>query len=163
MMEPSHGAGAGTESAARPIAWRVQPLIERPARALLALVVIAAFATAVALFASEVVWGFIAALILAASLNRAFLPSRYAIDAGGVVVDHPLRQRKVEWHTLDRIAFDESGALLLGPRARWSIDMPRDPALAARVIEALRTHAGEGCTVVDRSVGAERAASEASP
>lgn len=137
----------------------MQPLIQRPMRALLALAALVALSTAVALFAAEFVWGLIAALALGIALSRAFLPSRYAIEPGAIVVDHPLRRRTLEWPTLDRIAFDESGALLMGAGFRLSIDLPRDPALFARVIEALRTHAPEHCTVADRrSVGVTDAA-----
>ena len=132
------------------VRWAVQPLVQRPVRALLALAALVALSLAVALFAAEIAWGLIAALALGIALNRAFLPSRYAIESGAIVVDHPLRRRTLEWQTLNRIAFDETGALLGGAGLRVSIDLPRDPVLLARVIEALRTNAPEHCTISDR-------------
>lgn len=162
MAQPSDDAAPGRPPVPA-IEWRVQPLVERPARGLLALAAIAALAVATALAAAEATWGLLAALILAVALCRAFLPSRYAIDRGGIVVDHPLRQRRVPWGRIERIAFDASGALLTGPGSRWSIDLPRDAALAARAVEVLRAHAPEGCEIVDRrtTAGGDRAAAEA--
>jgi len=132
--------------------WTVQPLVERPGRVLLALAAIAAISVATALFAQDAGWGLIAAMVLGIALNRVILPSRYAIELGALVVDHPLRRRSIEWSKLERIAFDERGALLSGAGFRQSIDLPSDPAQSARVAELLRLHAVEGCAVVDRRI-----------
>jgi len=132
------------------IRWTVQPLIERPARALLALAAIAALSIAVAAFASEALWGLVAALVLGIALNRAFLPSRYALEPGALVVDHPLRRRTLEWSTLDRIAFDEHGMLVHAAGLRLSIDLPRVSSLATRATEFMRANVNEACAIVDR-------------
>jgi len=133
--------------------WTIQPLIERPARALVALVIVVAFAWAAASFAGEVVWGFLAGLALGIALNRVFLPSRYSIEPGALVVDHPLRRRTIEWAKLERVAFDDSGALLSSASTRLSIDLPRDAATRECVINALRASLEEDCVVVDRRGG----------
>ncbi|MBX3356379.1 MAG: hypothetical protein KF724_11855 [Phycisphaeraceae bacterium] len=135
---------------ARGVRWAIHPVIERPFRALAALAAVAALSTAVALFAGEMTWGLIAALALGIALNRAFLVSRYAVEPHGLVIDHPLRRRTLEWESLRRIAFDDSGVLFSGGATRLSIDLPVDADRRRIVIDAIRAAAAPHCEVIDR-------------
>lgn len=128
----------------------MQPLAQQPGRALVALAMIVLLSAASALAASDVGWGVIAAIVLGIALNRVILPSRYQIEPGALVVDHPLRRRRVAWSQLERVAFDDAGALLRGPGLNLSIDLPRDAALQSRVISAMRAGVPESCVVSDR-------------
>lgn len=120
-------------------------------RALAAAALIAAISAATALCAGEVVWGFVAALVLFVALNRVFMPSRYVVGAEEIVIDHPLRRRAIAWRSLSRIAFDDAGALVSGPGFRVSIDFPHQAERVDAIVDAIRSHAVETCAVVARA------------
>jgi hypothetical protein len=122
------------------LAWRVHPATERPnlGAAILALVVV--FSVVVGLWMRGMYWSVFAFGVLFLSLEAFFLPSRYELDAQGVVVHKPFSQAGRPWSQFRRVAFDPFG-VTLSPfsRRHWL-----DPYRAVRLRFAGGARAGEG-------------------
>ena len=105
------------------LAWTAHPARERPVAA----VAVAGAILALALLSGLVigpVGGVVAAVVLAASLHRFFLPSRFSIDTEGVTAENRFSRRRIAWEEVRRFGHDRLGGYLatrrheprLGPR-----------------------------------------------
>lgn len=99
--------------------WTAYPARERPWRAALGIALILAFAAVLWLEFSSPWWAMFGLAVLLASLNRFFLPSRFAIDAKGITARFPMRTQRMSWADVRRFVHDANGGYL-STRARAS-------------------------------------------
>ena len=106
--EPGSEAAGGD-----PVTWQVHPLTDAAGEKSLVL-------TATVLALSAAVWwsfesfgyGFLTLAILAGSLSRYFVPTRYRLDEVGLVTSHLGVKRRMAWEQVRRISVDDDGILL---------------------------------------------------
>ena len=139
--DPAGDAFDGETRHARHV-WTAHPAREHPGRAVAGLALVAALAAATAAVGGHTAWGIVAAVVLVCSLSRFFFPSRFELDAEGIVARYPLSVRRARWDELRR--FDHDGeAGVLRRRARPSrfergaipLDFGPEPAPAIEAIE----------------------------
>ena len=106
--------------------------------------VILAAAAAVFVGFDSMGWAVFAAVVLAASLHRFFLPSRFVVHAEGIDVAHLGSTRRVRWREVRRFVHDERGGFL-STRSRAShLDAFRgthlvwDANVRERAVEAIQ-------------------------
>jgi Bacterial PH domain len=92
--------------------WTVHPARRRPAAAVGAALVIAAFAALVGIESADIWWPLLSVAVLVLALNRFFFPSRYEVDAEGITVRHACRTRRLTWRQVRRFAHDGRGGML---------------------------------------------------
>lgn len=134
-------------SADAAVEWRIQPLLVRTPQFVIGLAATLALSTLVAWIEGEIIAGAIAALILFVALINAFLPSSYRVDADGLLIDHPLRRRRIRWSSMRQVSLDAAGALVSyedGKRRDVSITFPRERSRVEAIAAALRAHSGAG-------------------
>jgi hypothetical protein len=120
------------------LAWRVHPAGERPHLGALILALIVVFSLLVGLWMKGAYWSIFAFGVLFLSLEAFFLPSRFELDAQGVVVHKPFSQASRPWGQFHRVVFDPFG-VTLSPFSRRSW---LDPYRAVR----LRFPGGSGAS-----------------
>ena len=107
-----------------PYEWTAHPLRERPAKAVLAVVLVLICGVLVGLIVADPTLGPLAAggaiLFLFIALNRFFLPSRYRMDEHGIAVRYPLRTRTLRWPEIKQFRHDMEGGYV-SPRLRSGI------------------------------------------
>lgn len=94
------------------LAWRVHPARERPAAALIALLVIAAVTWSIADLMENPRWAVLPVVFFVFTLQRFFLPSGYRIDAEGVTASSPFGSQRFRWADVRRFRHDAGGAFL---------------------------------------------------
>jgi hypothetical protein len=99
--------------------WTAHPARERPWRAALGIALILSFVAALWLEFASPWWAAFALVVLLASLNRFFLPSRFAIDAKRITARYPMRTQQMNWIDVRRFMHDANGGYL-STRARAS-------------------------------------------
>jgi hypothetical protein len=99
--------------------WTAYPARERPWRAALGIALILAFAAVLWLEFFSPWWAVFGLVVLLASLNRFFLPSRFVIDAKGITARFPMRTQHMNWADVRRFMHDANGGYL-STRARAS-------------------------------------------
>ena len=92
--------------------WRVHPFRERLCAACFAVGVLGAMAWLAAELMQSLWWAVFAFLLLAASLNRFFLPSEFQIDDDGVTVRSFFKVSRLNWLQIRRFLHDEHGGFL---------------------------------------------------
>lgn len=108
-------------SAEQAISWSAHPARQRPSAAAFAGIVILA-AAAAAWLSFGPAWALLALVLLIASLNRFFLPSRFEIDAEGITARHPLARQTLRWAEVRRFVHDRHGAYLSRRSAASRLD-----------------------------------------
>jgi hypothetical protein len=101
-----------TESIKNELSWRSWPIVDRPRTLLIVLPIFVATPAAVYVFTTEIVWIFIAALILTLGLREYFFPMRYTINEQGVCVHHYLWKRLRPWNEVRRVVKSQHGVFL---------------------------------------------------
>ncbi len=94
------------------LAWRVHPAGERPGLGALILALIVGCSVLVGIWMGGAYWGVFAFGVLFLSLEAFFLPSRFELDAQGVVVHKPFSQASRPWNQFRRVVFDPFGVTL---------------------------------------------------
>jgi Zn-dependent protease len=94
------------------LTWAAHPARERPWATVAAIAAILALGAAAGLFAGHWLWAVLAAALLAASLNRFFLLSRFSIDGDGITARFPLKRQRLLWRDVRRFVQDERGGHL---------------------------------------------------
>ncbi|MCH2136881.1 MAG: hypothetical protein MK101_09915 [Phycisphaerales bacterium] len=107
--------------------WTAHPLRQHRARGVLAIAVIIGCGLMVATSFKTPLTGLLVAggamAVLLLTLNRFFLPSRFAIDDEGISAAWPLKRQRLCWADLRRFAHDDEGGFL-STRAnptRWQL------------------------------------------
>ena len=91
--------------------WSAHPAKQRREAAWLAAIAIVCFALLCGAVAGW--WlALLALVVLAGSLNRFMLCSRFSIDAQGITADYPLRTQTLEWRDVRRFERDRFGGFL---------------------------------------------------
>jgi hypothetical protein len=116
---PQPAQASGSSRAASAFTWKAHPAAERVGPAVMAGVAVLAIGTAVALSFASIAWGALSVVVLVASLNRFFFPSRFSIDEQGITARLPLGVRRLRWSEARRFAVDRRGGYL-SARARRS-------------------------------------------
>jgi hypothetical protein len=99
------------------LAWQVHPLTEAPAVKSVTLTgIVLGLSVAVGLSFGGFGYGFLCLAILAGSLSRYFVPTRYRADEAGVETSHLGVRRRVAWHQVRR-AFVVPDGICLSPFA----------------------------------------------
>ena len=93
------------------LTWRAWPARERPLAAMLGGLIILAMA-GVTMVSFGPWWGAAAIVFLVLALNRFYLPSRFAIDATGLVAQFPFRKQQLAWRAARRFLHDSHGGFL---------------------------------------------------
>jgi hypothetical protein len=93
------------------VSWTAHPARQRP-RAAIAAATIVLLVGMATWFSFGEFWGIGAVVILTASLNRFFLPSRFEVNEHGFVARFPLRTQRIEWREVRRFVTDEHGGYL---------------------------------------------------
>lgn len=106
------------------IQWTVHPARQRPLAALgtLAFVALAATLAALALGQGSSFYAWIFAALLLGSLTPFFFPTTYALDDGGVTVQHLGAKRRREWKAVRRIELGADRVLLSSFAAPRTLD-----------------------------------------
>ncbi len=99
-------------SPAEELTWRVHPAAERTGRALLVAAIVAGLSVLAAVWMDGVYWGLFAAAVLFLSLESFFLPTRFALRAGGVSVQKPFSKMERDWSSFRSAWFDPLGVTL---------------------------------------------------
>ncbi len=94
------------------LAWTAHPARQNVPKLVAAILVIALIGVAVALAAGHWLAGVLGALLLVASMQRFFLPSRFAIDEEGLTANFALTHKRVKWSDVRRFACDPAGGYL---------------------------------------------------
>jgi hypothetical protein len=104
-----------------PYEWTAHPVRDKPARGVLAAILIVFCGVLVAMIVDDPLVGPFAAggsiLFLLLTLNRFFLPTRYRIDERGVSARFPLAARALTWAEIRRFPHDGEGGYV-SPRDR---------------------------------------------
>ncbi len=87
-----------------------------------ALVVIAALAGCVLFAYGSLAWAALSLALLFATLNRFFLPSRFAIDGEGITARYPLTRQRFLWTDVRRFVHDRRGGYLSRSRRASRLD-----------------------------------------
>ena len=101
------------------VVWRSHPLVDEFPRSALLPAAILGASCAVALAFEGLGYGLVAAAVLAASLGRYLLPTRYELREDGAVVWFLGRGRLVPWGEVKRVEVGHEG-VFLSPFARRS-------------------------------------------
>ncbi|MBN2448426.1 MAG: hypothetical protein JXO22_16990 [Phycisphaerae bacterium] len=115
--QPENANTAPATDVSQDFAWEAHPARERPAAALLAIIVILALAALVYHLAGTAVAGVIAAIVLCLALQRFFFASRYELSADGITAATLMWQRRLRW--------DEVRLAQFGSQAAWISPLPR--------------------------------------
>jgi len=91
--------------------WRAHPAGERPLAACFGGLIVLAIATAAAVSYGPW-WGVISLIFLFLALNRFFLPSRFTMNATGIVARFPFREQRLAWTSARRFLHDSHGGFL---------------------------------------------------
>jgi len=95
------------------ITWRINPLLRRPRRTALALVLVAVLLIVIWwLFADTPALGMLLAGAFLLSLWRLFIPARYRVDDSGVGVDYGIYRQHFSWDRFRRLGEDANGLYL---------------------------------------------------
>ena len=112
-MSPQPGPGAADDG----LAWQVHPLAEAPVlRSVTLTGILLALSVAVGFSFDGFGYGFLCLAILAGSLSRYFVPTRYRADETGVETSHLGVRRRIAWHQVRR-AFVAPDGIYLSPFA----------------------------------------------
>ena len=108
----------GTPPTAPELHWTVHPLRhEAPVKTALLVLIILVAPVLVALAFETTAFGFLAAVLLAASMSRYFAPTRYALLQEHVLIAHLGARRTTPWNRIRRRAVLPDG-VFLSPFAR---------------------------------------------
>lgn len=102
--------------------WCAHPARERLLAAMATVVVIAAMAVCVLVAYGSLTWAVLSAVVLVATLNRFFLPTRFAIDDEGITARHPLGRQRFLWREVRRFVHDRRGGYLSTSRRASRLD-----------------------------------------
>ena len=103
----------GTPSAATELRWTVHPLRhEPPVKTALLVLIILGVPVLVALAFETPAFGFLAAVLLTASMSRYFAPTRYALLQEHVLIAHLGARRTTPWGRIRRHAVLPDGVFL---------------------------------------------------
>ena len=93
--------------------WAVHPLLDEPrAKSGLLIAILLALSAGVSISFESVGYGLLTLGLLTASLSRYFLPTRYALDARGVVISHLSVRRQIPWGRFRRVCVYPEGVFL---------------------------------------------------
>jgi hypothetical protein len=96
-----------------PLLWQVHPLAEAPRmKSLVLTVTVVAVSAAVWVSFQSFGYGFLALAILAGSLSRYFVPTRYRLDDNGVETSHLGVRHRMAWEQVRRVSVGDEGILL---------------------------------------------------
>jgi hypothetical protein len=110
ILTPESGCEAAGDA---PVAWQVHPLADAArAKSLVLTATILALSAAVWWSFESSGYGFLTLAILAGSLSRYFVPTRYRLDEVGLVTSHLGVKRRMAWEQVRRISVADDGILL---------------------------------------------------
>ncbi|MCZ6445794.1 MAG: PH domain-containing protein [Planctomycetota bacterium] len=105
--------------------WHAHPAGERIGAAVGAVVVVIAVTGAIYLAFQSIAWSLLALVVLIATLNRFFFPSRFSIDPDGITARYLLRTQRYRWKDLRRFVVDKRGGYLSTRSRRSWLDAYR--------------------------------------
>ncbi|MCC6906557.1 MAG: PH domain-containing protein [Phycisphaerales bacterium] len=108
------------------LTWRDHPAARRPGAAVIAGIVIIAFAAALGLAFDSAIWAVVSIAVLFISLNRFFLPSAFTIDEQGLTARFPFSTRRIEWRHVRRMEVTRYNLLLASSAKRSLLSGSRE-------------------------------------
>ena len=109
QLEDSEVDASGSASVLSWVAW---PAAERKGRSTILVVVIIFLSMLVALIGGDWLWGLTGGILLAASLNRWFIPTTFTITEEDIEVGYPLSRRRVRWSDVRQLVIADGGGWL---------------------------------------------------
>ena len=107
-----------THETAPELCWKVHPLLEEPpAKTGLLILVILGLSVLIAVEFDAPTFGFLSAALLTASMSRYFLPTRYSLLEGHILIAHLGARRTIPWSRIRRHSVVPDG-VFLSPFAR---------------------------------------------
>ena len=97
---------------AETLSWRSHPVVDDYPRSALLALLLAALCVAIGASFGGVGYGALAAAVLAGSLARYFLPTRYELNESGVVVRFLGQARRIPWAAVRRATVHRVGVFL---------------------------------------------------
>ena len=111
---------APDQSVPTALSWKAHPLIDEPrAKSAVLCALIAGLAIGAAFSFDGLAYGLITLVVLALSLSRYFLPTRYALDKSGLEIAHLGRNQHRTWAQVQRVDIHKDG-IFLSPFVRTS-------------------------------------------
>lgn len=93
--------------------WTVHPLVQEPRGKTVALIaIVVGLSVGAAVSFSGVAYGLVSFVVLAVSLSRYWLPTRYELDECGVEIGHAGRRRRRSWSEFRRLDVLRDGVFL---------------------------------------------------
>lgn len=100
------------EAERKELTWRAHPARERIRSSFMAITVILTVSLAIYISFHSIWWSLLSLVLLVASLNRFFFPSRFTIDPEGITAFYPLRSLRYSWKHIRRFRHDRNGGYL---------------------------------------------------
>lgn len=125
--------------------WQAHPAGERAGAAVLGAAIMLAVAGAILVSFRSFAWSGLALVVLLASLNRFYFPSRFRIDRDGIQARYPLRRQQFRWSDVRHFVVDAHGGYLSTRARRSWLDAYRGLHVLfgherRNVIEHIRAH-----------------------
>ncbi len=140
-----------TEDLGTDFTWQAHPARERIGAAALAIGLIGAFAGVVWMSFQSPAWAAAACIVLLATLNRFFFPSRFVISTDGITARYLLRTQRIRWNDIRRFVQDDRGGYISTRAKRSWLDAYRGMHILfgtqrEAVIERIRARLSDGAT-----------------
>lgn len=94
------------------LSWRSWPLVDEAPKSYLLVGVAIGVCVLAAIALGRIGYGLLAAVMLAVSLGRYFLPTRFELSASGVSVRFCGQTRQMNWSTVGRVVVQEAGIFI---------------------------------------------------